>query len=815
MIETTAPNHSRSGSPVKARPRDLALIFVSFISMILLGVYSLNLQNDLTTTSYIHLISLLPVISVAYFFGVLPGILTALIFSLLILFEIPTILSVYGFTITSIERVGASLLLFITALVIGDLSSSVRQRASLRVALKNRETLLSQTLNLEEISRIVINQVHQIFRVQQVFLLLQNPITKQWQIYSTKGRIALRSNTSDTIPTLGGYLLSQNESLILNNLDAPESILAENMPPPDRVYSVCSRILYHSNGSEMGRIILINKLNGYFYNEDIDRLNEFVPAAEKAIEQAYRYVRTDYALERQISQLSAIQRTSQVLNTLLNAEKVVDLTLATALDITQADSGIIWINFGDDINIKRISGEQIHIERTNQILEEAILSSHSNMEGASDISLPFIFKKSASQISSFIRHGSTLMGIILIESSRVEAFDRTTQWILSLLTDHAATSLANVRLFREIYKEKLHTSLIIESITDGLLTIDRQGSIYSANPACQTQVEMTEKNIIGQNVSELLGLDPDVSIQFFQGMKSAWINHEAFKMDMVKIHPANTKPKIVNLSAAPIFGGEQNPTRMVLLLRDVTEREELNRLQEEMISSISHEMRTPLTKIQSIAEMITTQIDQNGKMPERKFLDTLSSESQRLSHFLNRILDVHQIETQQFHVELRPLPLSFIIHNMIEEWRIVAPSRRIEFQTPVHPVWVVADENALNSIISNLIENAIKYSADHSEILVKLEVEDDQRATVSVVDHGIGIASDKLPFIFDRFYRVGGGDSQEVYGHGIGLYVAKMLTETLGGKMGVESKHGMGSRFYFSLPMLKEVLDETENHHDR
>lgn len=814
MIETIVPDRERSGTPVRARPRDLALIFVSFISMVLLAVYYLNLQNEVTAPSYVHLISLLPVISVAYFFGVLPGILTALTFSLLLLFEIPAILNVYGFTVTSIERVGTSLLLFITALVIGDLSSSVRQRASLRIALKNRETLLSQTLNLEEISRIVISQVHQILRVQHVCLLLQNPITKQWQIYSNKGRIALRANTSDTIPTLGGFLLSQNESMILNNLDSAESILSENLQPPERVYSVCSRILYHSNGSEMGRIILINKINGYFYNEDIDRLNEFVPAVEKAIEQAYRYVRTDYALERQVSQLSTIQRTSQVLNTLLNAEKVVELTLATALDITQADAGIIWINFGDDINIKRVSGEQIHLDRTNQILEEAILSSRINVEETSDISLPFIFKKSASQLSSFIRHGSTLMGIILIESSRVDAFDRTTQWILSLLTDHAATSLANVRLFREIYKEKLHTSLIIESITDGLFTVDRQGTIYSANPACQVQVGMTEKSIIGQNVSEILGFETDVSAQFFQEMKSAWRNQESFKMDAIKIHPANAKTKIVNLSAAPIFGGEQNPTRMVLLLRDVTEREELNRLQEEMISSISHEMRTPLTKIQSIAEMIASQIDRSGEMPERKFLDTLSSESQRLSHFLDRILDVHQIETQQFNVELRPLPLSFIIHNMIEEWRIVAPNRRIEFQTPVHPVWVVADENALNSILSNLIENAIKYSADNTEILVKLEVVNDQHATVSVMDQGIGIESDKIPFIFDRFYRVGGGDSQEVYGHGIGLYVAKMLTESLGGKIGVESQPGVGSHFYFSLPMLKEVLDETEDHHD-
>ncbi|MEW6650702.1 MAG: ATP-binding protein [Chloroflexota bacterium] len=799
---------------VKARPRDLALIFVSFICMVLLGVYLLNIENNSTSSSILHLIFLLPVVSVAYFFGVLPGIMTAFVFSSLLLFEIPIIINYNGFTIASIERVGSSLFLFIAALVVGDLSTSVRQRTSLRLALKNRETLLSQTLNLEEISRIVISQVHQILRVQQVCLILQNPITKQWQAYSNKGRNVLRTTTSDTIPTLGGFLLSQNESIILNNLDTPESILAENLPPPDRVVSVCSRILYHSNGTEMGRIIMINKINGFFYNEDIDRLNEFIPAVEKAIEQAYRYVRTDYALERQISQLSTIQRTSQVLNTLLDAEKVVELTLATALDITQADSGIIWINYGDNINLKRISGDQIHIDRTNQILEEAIFASRLEVEATPTISLPFIFNKSASQLSSLIRHSSTLMGVILIESSRVEAFDRTTQWILSLLTDHAATSLANVRLFREIYKEKLQTSLIIESITDGLLTIDQEGTIHSANPACQMQIGLSEKDIIGQNVSEILGFEEDMSAQFFKAIQTAWRKQESIKMDAVKIHPVNAKTKVVNFSAAPIFRSDHTPSRMVLLLRDISEREELNRLQEEMISSISHEMRTPLTKIQSIAEMISTQLDRNGELPEKRFLDTLSSESQRLSHFLDRILDVHQIETQQFNVELRPLPLSYVIKNLIEEWRIITPNRRIDFQTPEHPVWVVADENALNSIISNLIENAIKYSADNSDILVRLEILADKHAIVSVIDNGIGIESDKIPFIFDRFYRVAGSDSQEIYGHGIGLYVAKILTEALGGKIGVVSEPGKGSRFYFDIPVLKEVIDETKNRHD-
>lgn len=799
-------NHSPSFPkeiPQRIRPRDLALFFVSFVSTAIVGFYHLNLSDNLSTSLVFHLSFLLPVISMAYFFGVIAGLIGATIFSSLLLLEIPFVIKMYGFTIESIERVGISLLLYIAALVIGDLSNSVRQRSSLRLALKNREILLSQTLNLEEITRIVIIQVHQIIRVQQVCLVLQNPITKQWQIYTDKGRAALRARSEGDSPTLGSFILSQNESFILNNLDDPNSILVENLPSPNTITSVMSRMMYQSNGSEMGRVVLINKITGYFYKQDIERLNEFIPAVEKAIEQAYRYTRTDYALERQISQLSTIQRTSQVLNTLLDAEKVIELTLSTALDITQAEAGIIRIRTSDGSIIQKVIGEEINLERTNQILEEAIFASSSERKNDLELSFPFIFKYSASQLSCYISHGRSLLGIIITESTRVEAFDRTSQWILSLLADHAATSLTNVRLFQEIYKEKQQTSLIIESVTDGLITINRNGVILTANPAAIQQVGLPESAVIGANFCETFGISNENCTHLIHELKKSWENHAPFILETIPLNPPNSKRRIVNLSVAPVFEENQTPSRAVVLLRDITEREELNRLQEEMISSISHEMRTPLTKIQSISELITTTLDKNEPLPDRKFLDTLSTESQRLSQFLDRILDVHQLETQQFKVELRPLPLTFVVKNLIEEWRIIAPNRRIEFLKPSQSVWVMADENALNSIISNLLDNAVKYSPDHSEICVELRVKDNQTAEIIVIDHGPGIEPDKQELIFNRFYRATGGDSQEVYGHGIGLYVAKMLTESLGGNIGVESTPGKGSCFRFSIPIME------------
>ena len=809
MNENTRPLTSSLYTTMRARPRDIALLVISFLIMVLLGTLNFTESYDPIGFGFVRFISILPVVSVAYFFGVTAALVTAGVFTLLFVFEIPWIISQYGFTIISIELVGLCLLLFIFALVVGDLSSSFRQRGQLRIALQAREILISRTLNLEEISHFLIDQVRQIVRIDKAYVLLKNPITGQWQAYSTSGRTTLYGELSEINQTLAQYLLSQNSSVILNSLDDPESILAPGQPAGQGLHSLCARVLYHTNGSEMGRLILVNKIHGFFYPEDIDRLDDLVSAAEKAIEHAYRYARTDYALERQINQLAAIQRASQELNALLDPKKVVDLTLSVALEITRADSGVILLDMEDLIKLLRTRGGQAPSQRLKEMLEQALKGSNVAQLKVADLSLPFLFKKSVSQMACFINHGSSVLGLIVVESEHLNAFDQTSEWILSLLADHAATSLANARLFQEIVKEKQQSTLIVQSVTDGLLTTDRNGRILSANPAAQTQIGLSADEIIGRDLCETLGWQGDLCNGFRFSLQDTWNHQRPFQMDLVPIHPPIGKRHLVTLSAAPLNEKDHEPFGIVILLRDLTEKEELNRLQEELISSMSHEMRTPLAKIQSIAEMIVTQMDNGQPNIEKRYMDTLTNESQRLAQFLDRILDVHELETQQFEVEPRPLPLGFVVENMVEEWRILAPDAMISFHKPESPVWVMADENALNSVISNLVENSIKYSREKAEIEVHLEVLSNGQACISVNDHGPGILAEYQPYIFDRFYRVSGSDAQEVYGHGIGLYLTKMLVEAMGGKIRVDSQPGQGSQFYFTLPLLKEISNET------
>lgn len=754
---------------------------------------------------YIRYFTILPVVSVAYLYGVVFGLLLASFFGLLFLVETFWLISQYGYTAVAFELIALILVLEILALVVGDLTNSLRQRASLRKGLQAREDLMSRTFNLVDLTRYILDQACTILQAEQAELILRSPITDQWQIISADKQETLGRDPQANEPILAGWLLSQSGAIILNNLDRPQSPFIFEGQRGYPLQSLLCRPLFHSDGSEMGRLILSNKQNGYFQPEDLEKLSDLAVASEVAIEQARHYARTDYDLERRVNQLAAIQRTSQQLNATLDADKVVDLTLEVALELTQAEAGVILLNFKDLISMLRNrgndGGEQEIVCKVEQALEEGSFDALKS----ENMTLPLFFTNSQSQMISFISHGDDTLGLLIVESQDKDTFDQTTQWVLDLLADHAAISLANARLFQEIKKEKQHAAMVIESVTNGLLTTDREGRILTANPAAEEQTGWKAAEMLGMYLYEVIGFSPVDENRIRQAVSEGIELQRSFNLEPVDILTRKGGRRIISMTGSPVYEANPEPSGMVILVRDLTEREEFNRLQDELISSISHEMRTPLAKINSVSEMISSELSGDKAHRYSRYLHVLTTESQRLAGFLDRILDVYQLETRQFDLEIRPLPLSYVVQSQIEEWQIMAPERKFELSKPQKEVWVMADENSLHSVLNNLIENAVKYAVPQSPIMITIGYPLGEEAEVCICDLGPGIPVEYHSRLFERFFRVDGADAQIVYGHGIGLYVAKILLDSMGGRIWMESQPGEGSRFVFTLPVQEEL----------
>ncbi|MBI2848905.1 MAG: GAF domain-containing protein [Chloroflexi bacterium] len=225
---------------------------------------------------------------------------------------------------------------------------------------------------------------------------------------------------------------------------------------------------------------------------------------------------------------------------------------------------------------------------------------------------------------------------------------------------------------------------------------------------------------------------------------------------------------------------------------------ELNRLKTEFVSSVSHELRTPLTYLVGYGELLA----RRSSLPDqvRFMADEIQRESLRLKKIVDDLLDVSYLESGRFVLDRNPASLGDIVQKQIRHFSTVSAQHQIVAIIPPALPMVSLDVVRIGQVLGNLISNAISYSPGGGEVRVSVE-EKGEKLLVSVSDQGIGIPKDQLGRVFERFYRGQSDQVLRVRGTGLGLSVVKLLVEAHGGSIGVESRAGAGSTFYFALPV--------------
>jgi signal transduction histidine kinase len=236
--------------------------------------------------------------------------------------------------------------------------------------------------------------------------------------------------------------------------------------------------------------------------------------------------------------------------------------------------------------------------------------------------------------------------------------------------------------------------------------------------------------------------------------------------------------------------------------REVANLKKLDRLKTELLDTVSHELRTPLAAIKGYA---TTLLEHDRMKSElrREFLSVIDAESDRLEELINNLLDMSRLEAGVLKVDPAPVRLGRLVQTAVKRAQHLSKEHQLLLEWRTDP-WVLADVPRVQQIITNLLNNAIKYSPDGGEIRVTSWVEHDM-LNVAVADSGVGIPPRHLDKIFDRFHRVEGDLARRVSGTGLGLAICRGLVETHGGRIRVDSEPGSGSTFTFSLPLYKKV----------
>ena len=342
--------------------------------------------------------------------------------------------------------------------------------------------------------------------------------------------------------------------------------------------------------------------------------------------------------------------------------------------------------------------------------------------------------------------------------------------------------------FAAVVSSQRQLETLLNSMQDAVIAVSADGIVQWANQPMDRIVRQGTR--LQQPVVETIR-DPD----FLASVNEAITTREVKNARATSIVPGRT----YDVTAAPLPGGGA-----VAVLRDLTETERVEKTRRDFIANVSHELRTPLTSIQGYAETLLDSTPENGA-PTREFLEIIRKNSGRMARLTEDLLTLARVESGETRFEVEEIPPAELLHDAEESFREIARSHGIDLQIKDSPgpeelPHVLADREAIHQVFSNLIDNALKYGASGGRIILGARAVS-HAVEFSVQDFGAGIASEHLPRLFERFYRVDKARSRESGGTGLGLAIAKHIMLAHGGSIRAESELAHGSTFLFTLPI--------------
>ena len=331
----------------------------------------------------------------------------------------------------------------------------------------------------------------------------------------------------------------------------------------------------------------------------------------------------------------------------------------------------------------------------------------------------------------------------------------------------------------------------IGSMREGLLVVDKDMRVVASNPAAHKLFNPSLPRINSQRLTELTR-NPAIYSAFLDALKGV-------ERSGVKVETHGPERQVFDLRVVPIGNVNGNGAAGALgVFFDITRLERLELVRQEFLSNVSHELRTPLTAILAFVETL-----ENGAMedPEssQRFLSIIRKNASRMHGLIDDILELTAIEGGNVRLRARTVGLHALVNDVCASFAAKASAHSVSLVNKVDPeVMVYADERRLEQMLTNLIDNGIKFSREGGTVIISHEP--GERDKILVEDNGDGIPAQHLERLFERFYRVDRARSREMGGTGLGLAIVKHLALLHGGEVTVNSELGKGTIFTIHLP---------------
>ena len=400
-----------------------------------------------------------------------------------------------------------------------------------------------------------------------------------------------------------------------------------------------------------------------------------------------------------------------------------------------------------------------------------------------------------------------IIGVIFIFRSYPDLFSANDKLLLQSFADQAAIAVFNARLYGQVSYEKQRLDALLDSAADGILILNADHTIERANTAFA--------KLYGRSRDEIQGQPHEAVIQWArepQGLTLEEAERGGWPLtpnatlyvegDLARPEPP---PLPIGITYAPLLAPDGKLRNVIVTVRDITHFRTAEEIKSTFISVVSHELRTPVALIKGYVSTLRREDARWERAVVEDSLAVIEEEADRLSKMIDDLLDASRLQAGGLSLNRADVSLPLLAERLAERFRTQSKRHTIIVDFPEKCPVILADENRISQVLSNLISNAIKYSPE-GEIRVSGQVRPDQ-LIVCVSDQGAGIDPHDLPHIFDRFYRADKA-VKHTKGAGLGLYLARAIVEAHGGRIWVDastnSAHhpqpNIGARICFSLP---------------
>jgi PAS domain S-box-containing protein len=538
-----------------------------------------------------------------------------------------------------------------------------------------------------------------------------------------------------------------------------------------------------------GLVIVFFRDERTFAREDLELAQQVAGAARGALDRSrlFEAERTARSLSQQLA------RTGSLLATELDPVAVLEAVVAEAVTLLGVDTAALAALEGDELVVTAVVGQGA----------DAALGVRSPSTGwaAGDVvqsRAPVAYEDAAAKdglvgsdallglghraylgVPLGAREG-TLHGVLSVYATEPRAWREEEVQALVALAANASVALSNAELYQRVAVEREQSVAILANIADGIVAVDRDGNVVLWNRAAE--------EITGVPAVEAIGRTPAQVLQRELESESGGTNR------LVAI-PKGGEDVWLSLSEAVMRDPTGAVAGRIFAFRDISAERVVEQMKSDFVSTVSVELRAPLTSIYGFAQTLLRQDVAFGDLERRTFLDFIARESERLTATVDALLNVARLETGDLAVILEPTDVETVVSEVVRSAVPAGNGHRFVADVEVGGVAVQADPDKLRQVLDHLISNAVKYSPTGGTVTVSARCIDDA-VQLAVVDEGVGIPQSERERIFSKFYKAGGGQ-----GTGLGLFLAQGLVREMGGRMWVDSEEGRGSRFAFELPL--------------